>query len=83
MNFKIIETNHELPDVLIYRDVDECGNEEVVILAIGANKTEGADEWFASETVQFNSPDSAKAFVRDYSKKSAEDFCKSQNVTYP
>lgn len=80
MNYKIVETSATLPDVLVYRNLDDKGENIVVILAIGDEK--GASDTFVDETVKFNSISQSKAFIRDFSTKSAEDFCNQNNLSY-
>jgi hypothetical protein len=41
MNYKIVVTESEYPDVLLYRDRDDQGNEIVTIQAVG---TSGEDQ---------------------------------------
>lgn len=80
MNFKIIETSVLMPDVLLYRDREESGKEEVKIMAIGIV---GSDEdMFAIETVQFDTCEMAKRYINDFSQKSAELWCQKENITY-
>lgn len=80
MNFKIIETDPEYPDVLLHRDRDENGSEIVTILAFGF--AEDSDDYQVCENVFFDEPDSAQSFIRDYSKDSANKWCRIQNVVY-
>lgn len=81
MKFKIIETCSDYPNVLLYRDRDAEGIESVNILAVGA--MEGSDNMFATEYISFgDSYNSAENFIRDYSLKSAEDFCINNGITY-
>lgn len=80
MNFKIIETGHSIPDVLLYRDRDADGVEIVNILAIGT--LENSDNMFASEQIKFESPDSAQRFIADYSVMSAAKWCEKEGITY-
>jgi len=80
MNFKIIETESQFPDVLLYRDRDSNGTELVNILAIGT--LEDSDDSFASETASFDSHESAIDFIRYYTKHSANSFCKRQGIKF-
>lgn len=80
MNYKIIETGDGYPDVLLFRDRDEDGNEIVKIHALG---TQGQEyEYVMTDTVHFSEKDSAKSFIRDYSIKSAEIWCETNDMTY-
>lgn len=80
MNFKIIETDCVCPDVLLYRDSDKQGKKMVNILAIGT--TENDTEMFAGETVSFENYQSAKNFIRDFSKESTIKWCKENKILY-
>lgn len=80
MNFKIIETDYLYPDILLYRNRDEEGNEMVNILTIG--EIEGDTEMFAGETISFENHQSAKNFIRDFSKESANEWCKENKISY-
>jgi hypothetical protein len=80
MNHKIIETNCKLPDVLLYRHRNEDGDEQVIIQAIGT--IDDTDNTFAQEPVTFDNEYSAQRFITDYSKTSAELWCKQQAITY-
>lgn len=80
MNFKIIETEHDLPDVLLFRDRDE-GNKEIVnILAIGI--LEDLPDMFLESQVIFDSANMAKSFIKDFTQKSAETWCKKNKISY-
>lgn len=79
-HFRIIETGSDFPDVLLHRDRDEDGKEMVNILAIGII---GNDEnMFASEEIVCKDYQTACSFIADFSKKSAEDWCKKHGVEY-
>jgi len=80
MNFKIIETEHDLPDVLLFRDRYENGEEIVNILAIGV--IEDCDDMFAESQVIFDSSDLAKSFIRDFTQKSAINWCVQNKISY-
>lgn len=80
MNFKIIETSTQFPDVLLYRDSDENGNQNVKILAIG--KIGEDEDMFAVEQIDFENSGSAISFIRDYSKTSAEKWCQNKDIKY-
>lgn len=80
MNYKIIETAPQFPDLLLYRGRDETGQEMVNILAIG--HLEDSDDMFAGEKVIFENSESAKSFIRDYSVFTANKFCKDQGLKF-
>ena len=80
MNFKIIETNINHPDVLVYRDRNDDGEEQVIIHAFG--KIEESDDMIISDVVEFENSETAKCFVKDYSTNSANEFCKRNNLKY-
>lgn len=77
-HFKIIETGSEIPDVLLYRDIDDQGVELVNILAIGEQGDN--EDYFACETARFEDASGAIDFINDFSVKSAESFCKRNDV---
>lgn len=79
-HFKIIETGSEIPDVLLYRDRDDQEVELVNILAIGEQGD--SKDYFAYETVKFQDASGAIDFINDFSVKSAEAFCKRNDVVY-
>lgn len=78
MNYKIIETAAQYPDLLLYRDRDETGQEMVMILTIG--HMENSDDMFAGEKILFETSDSAQSFIRDYSQFTANKFCQTQPI---
>lgn len=78
MNYKIIVTSQELPDVLLHRDKDE-ETEVVHMKAIGF--IDGEPDMYAVETVYFDSAKSAIGFVRDYSVESANEWCAEFGIT--
>lgn len=81
MNFKIIETSNNWPDVLIYRDRSDSGAEQVKITTFGT--TDGNDtDMHCEETIEFKTSLSAIQFVKDYSKDSADAWCKSEGITF-
>ena len=80
MNFKIIETDLDLPDVLVYRDRNDDDEDIVTVLAMG-KVNEKKIEMIFSQVIQFDFPEYAKSFVRDYSRQSAIEFCKLHNLT--
>jgi len=82
MNYKIVTTNSKRPDVLLYRDRDETGQEMVTIFAIGENKTEQSDDYFASEIVRFEGIEMARQFIDMFDDKAAIKWCENEGITY-
>jgi len=80
MNFKIIKTSEELPDVLLFRDRDENGKEIVNILAIGT--LEDLPDMFLESQVLFDSGELAKRYIQDFSRTSAETWCIENVISY-
>jgi hypothetical protein len=78
MNFKIIETSEKYPNLLLYRDRDENCNELVFLITIG--KIDGESDMFASEYIEFGNSKTAKCFINDFSKKSADKWCELNTV---
>lgn len=83
MNYKIIKTEAEYPDVLLHRDRDDNGNEAVIIKAIGTpeNEPENNDH-FVQETIEFGDYITAQCFIEDFSQKSAENWCGTHKIMY-
>lgn len=79
-HFKILETGHDIPDVLLHRDRDEEGTEVVKIVAIGI--IDGEENMFAIEEIEFENAFTASEYIDSFTKKNAENWCKRQNVTY-
>lgn len=80
IHFKIIETSSSYPDVLLYRGRDEELVEIVTIFACGiVGDTENV---FSSETVSFESPYTAMAFISGFDQTSAETWCKVNEIFY-
>lgn len=79
-HFIIIKTSAKYPDVLLHRDRNDDGEELVKIKAIG--EVDGTEDMFAEETIIFSSPESAINFIADFSKTSAEEWCKKERITY-
>lgn len=77
MNYVILQTKVNLPDVLLYRDRDEEGKEIVIIKAIGSGEI---DDYFAIEEIAFQSVLSAQNFINDFSVDSANKWCEDQNI---
>lgn len=81
MNFKILETNAFLPDLLVYRDESEDGAELVIIHAYGFEDNE-TSETLNYETIEFQDSESAKSFIKDYSIESAQRWLENRNLKY-
>ncbi|MGN6530484.1 MAG: hypothetical protein ACTHK0_01865 [Ginsengibacter sp.] len=79
-HFKIIETENEYADVLMYRDRNEDGKEIVRIMAVGI--IDGEENMFADEEIQFENYKTACSFIRDFGRKAAEEWCHAQDVMY-
>jgi len=79
-HFRIIETGSDYPDVLLHRDRNEDGQELVKILAVG--KMENKKNMFSVEEIVCKDYHTACCFITDFSKKSAEDWCKKHGVEY-
>lgn len=80
MNFRIIVTQSPAPDILLYRNRNEDGTELVVVMAIGT--IDKLNDMFASEVIEFENSTSAQCFITDYSKESAEAWCKYNKIKY-
>ena len=80
MNFKIIETSQNYLDVLLVRDRNENGKEMVNILAIGI--LEDLPDMFLESQVVFDSADLAKSYIKDFTQKTAEIWCKENKIKY-
>lgn len=79
-HYKIIETGANYPDVLLYRDRIHEDLEVVNIFACGiVGDTENV---FASETIEFENPHTAIAFIRCFDKIAAEYWCEDKGITY-
>jgi len=82
MNFKIIETATELPNVLLY--IDELENDEgtlwdcVIVQAIG--QTPEDPDKIVFERIDFPDREMCRHFIKDYSKESAEAFCTERDI---
>ena len=79
MDYRIIKTGYDIPDVLLHRDRDDEGNEVVEVKAIGT--IDSNEDQFAIETVKFPNADLAFAFIRDFTKQAATDFCERNGVS--
>lgn len=81
MNFKIIETGAELPDVLLFLNrIQDSSNEFVVIKAVGSH--DGTENIHMEELVEFEDSESARSFIKDYSVESATKWCNKMNIKY-
>lgn len=80
MNYRIMNTSHPYPDVLLYRKRDENGSELVIIVAVGV--IDKLDDMFASEEILFENSNSSYNFITDYSVESANNWCKLQKIKY-
>jgi hypothetical protein len=81
-NYKIVETSSKFPDVLLYRDRNEHGDESVVIFAIGENTIETNTDYFTSEVVNFDTIETAQSFITHFNSDQASEWCKRQNINY-
>ena len=79
-HFQIFDTENKFPDVLLYRDRDIYGKEKVIIMAIG--KIDGEIDMFETETVTFETANSAISFIANYTIKAAEDWCTIKKISY-
>lgn len=80
-HFRIIETKQSFPDVLIYRDIDEVGNEFVKIMAVGL--VDDVDDTFVVEEARFQNHFTASEYIESFTQKNAENWCKRQGVSCP
>lgn len=80
MHFKIIETGTNLPDVLLFRDVDDDGQESVKIMAVGV--VDEYDDQIIVEKVEFTNRWSAISFIKDFSLPSANNWCEKNKIKY-
>lgn len=84
MNFRIVETSNDHPDLLLFVDFDEDGDSDcVTIHTIGERAVD--EEGIVQANVLFPSREMCQQFVKDYSAESANMFCKEYDVwvTYP
>lgn len=80
MNFKIIETDSLLPNVLLHRSRTEDCKESVDIIAFGQQKD--IEDFIATEIIVFEDKESAINFITDYSVTSANKWCEKQDIKY-
>jgi len=80
MNYRIIETGSNYPDLLLHRDRNENGDESVTIFAIGVIAED--EDQFATEEVLFDSSKTAQLFIKDFSKASADQWCANNEISY-
>jgi hypothetical protein len=81
MNFKIVETASQYPDVLVYRERTDDDEETVVVVAFGDN--EELEDLQEYAVVEFPNAAMAKNYVKDFTVASAENFCETYNLLYP
>lgn len=79
MNFKIIKTGLEYPDVLVTRDRDDDG-EIVKIIAIGTINDD-LDQ-IIETIIEFPQFEFSKAFIENFNTKLAKAFCDQHNIKY-
>jgi hypothetical protein len=79
MNYKIIDTGSEYPDVLLYRTQTENSDPCVNIFAIGYV---GGEETAENEEVIFDTVESCQRFIQDYSDISAIKWVQYRDLTY-
>ena len=84
MNYRIIETYHLYPDVLLFRDIDpETGFEQVKILAIGRNESQDMEDYHCEEIVTFQDvAEAARDFIKNFTSEQADSFCKRNTMSY-
>jgi hypothetical protein len=79
MNHRIINTDVEFPDVLLFRTTGDNGEILVTILAYGT--VDESEDQSVEENVVFDTVDSAKNFISDYSLESANSWCVANEIT--
>lgn len=73
MNHKIVKTPNT--EILVYRDLTDEGDDVVVVQGWKPyNDDPDSEEGLIFESHDFANSDAAKAFVRDFSEVSAEEF---------
>ena len=82
MNFRIIKSSAKnVPDVLLFRDRNDLGEELVSINTIGYNVDDESDDYFESDIINFgDSTENAQAFIRDFSELSASEWTVMKNI---
>ena len=80
VHFKIIETTENYPDVLVYRDRDEDGQEIVKIFACGILQEE--ENMFVSEEIVFQHYVTACVFIKNFGLEAAVSWCKRNEVSF-
>lgn len=80
MNYRIVETRCEYPDVLLFIDITDLGDYFVTILAIGSNGE--TEDYYAKQDIEFKSISLCRSFIEDFSQKSAELWCKDEEISY-
>ena len=79
IDYKIIELdNAKLPDILLFRDLGNCGDHCVVIHACGTK--EGDGNYIASDRIIFDSVLMAQSFIMDFSVRSAIAWCNQYGI---
>ena len=86
MNFKIIGTSGEFPDVLVraYKETNDGEDEFFVeISAVGSrgHGEQNSDHLFYSNAA-FDGWNAARRFIRDFSLQSAEEWCIEHGASY-
>lgn len=71
LDFKIIKTADNRPEVLVYRDRNENSEDFVRVLSF---ESDTDSSWVRSEEIEMPNEDAARAFIRDYSVESAAEF---------
>jgi hypothetical protein len=85
MSFKVVETDSEYPEVLLYLDVTEDGKDCVVIKAYGVKlgvDSDNIENWIAETLIVFPNISYARSFIRDFSIESGNMFCEGHGVKY-
>lgn len=80
VDYKIVETAPDYPDVLVFRDRQDGGQNCVRIMAWG--ELEGSSDSIGIEDVFFESVKSCKSFISDFSSTSANSWCDNQKIKY-
>lgn len=79
MNFKIIDTDSDFPDVLLYLD-DLDGKDNVIIQAVGDTPEE--PDILKFERIDFPDRQMCRRFIADYTVESANAFCRERDLYY-
>lgn len=81
LDFKILETGNEYPDVLVHRVVEEEDTKNYVEIKCFGEQ-QGTKDLIFTETITFENLDSARLFISEFSEQFANQWCKSQKVKY-